>query len=290
MRTVIALCFLALFAGALAHKSKGPVEESKLVASLKGLFQLASADEYDEVAEVLAQVREEVEGILSRVRGDYGDQKADHENIVSHFEADIASITEAHDNTNTQLEHDRDHADQLQKDIQSSLDSINAAQADQDNENSRRVEVHNAFRVKVDQLNAAIEAAEDALKLLKEIDNEDLEGSFLEISNKKIKKHFEAIHKSLSNLKLTGTIGPICDMLVEIASAGINHELIAQIEDLINQLLESLSQEVDSAVEADNADEVYSRNAIKTSQDTIDSQTDAATGNQSQLSVVESNI
>jgi chromosome segregation ATPase len=290
MRTVIALCFLALFAGALAHKSKAPIEESKLVSSLKGLFQIASADELDEVAEILAQVREEVEGVLSRVRNNYAQQEADHDDVVGQYQADIDSLSTELSQTKTDLDNAQTVASELQEAIDNSLSAIEEARGDQDVENARRTEKHNAFRSNIDQLNADVDAAQDALRLLQEIDTQDLSGSFLEINNKKIKSHFEALHKSLSSMKLKNSFTPITKMLVEIASAGINHELIAQIEDLLNSLIDSLNQEVNEAVADDNNDDSYSRNTLSTLQDTIDVESASADANQAKLLEVEATI
>lgn len=289
MRTVIALCFLALFAGAFAHKAKAPVEDSKLVASLKGLFQLADEDEFEEVADILAHVREEIEDILSRIRSNYGDAEADHDNTADQYKADIETLSTQLGQTKTDLDNAHKIADELQEAIDNSLNAINEAQADQDVERARRADYHNSFRTKVDQLNAAVDAAEDALRLLQEVDTQDLQGSFLEINNKKIKANFEAIHNGLSNLKLKSPVTPITKMLVEIAAEGVNHELIAQIEDLLNQLLDTLHTEVDEAVSDDNNDDEYSRNTLATLQDTVDVESHAAEENQAKLAEVEGN-
>jgi len=79
-------------------------------------------------------------------------------------------------------------------------------------------------------------------------------------------------------------------MLVEIASKGVNSDLIGQIEALINNLIDTLNDELDSAVQADNADAAYSANSIATLQDTIDTETTSANNNQDSLDQTNTDI
>jgi len=79
-------------------------------------------------------------------------------------------------------------------------------------------------------------------------------------------------------------------MLVEIAAAGLNHDLISQIEELLNQLIDTLSKEVDEAVSDDNNDDEYSRNSLATLQDTVDVESGSASHNQEDLAEVEDTI
>jgi DNA repair exonuclease SbcCD ATPase subunit len=290
MRTILALCFIVLLAGAFASKKKTHMQESKLVSALKGLFQVATSDEFDEVAEILAEVRSEIEGLLAKTEANYAAEESDFSDVYSYYTDLLENIADNIVELETEISADEEAADELQDNIDSNLAAIEGAQADQDVEEARRTDYHNAFRAKVDLLNDAVDAAEDALRLLQEIDTQDLSGSFLEINNKKITKNFETIHKNLADLKLRSTVTPITKMLVEIAAAGVNHDLISQLEDLLSQLVDQLNDEVDAAVQDDNNDDEYSRATLATLQNTIDSQSEAAEFNQQNLDAVNEDI
>jgi len=290
MRTIIALVFVALLAGAFAHKSKAPIQESKLVASLKGLFQLAAKDELEDVADILAEVRSEIEATLDRVRSNYAAEESDAEEVFATYEDNLSAIGANIAELQVAIASADDTAESLQETIDSAVEAISEAQAQQDAEEARRTDYHNAFRSQVDQLNTAVEAAEDALRLLQEIDTEDLSGSFLEINNKKIKTNFEAIHKTLHGLKLSNSVVPMTRMLVEIAAAGINHDLISQLEDLLNQLIEIIEGEINDAVAADNNDDDFSRSTLGNLQSTIDSQSSSAETNQASLDELKADL
>jgi len=253
-------------------------------------MQDETSDDIAEVAEILAEVRHEIENLLEGLQDQYEGAAEEAESVASNYQSDIDSLSAQISSFSSQLEAAHNEASDLQTAIDNSLAAISQAQNAIDDEVARRTDAHTAFSNNAGALQGAIDAAQDALRLLQEIDDQDLAGSFLEINQKKINKHFNNIHETLGQLNLKSSVITMTKMLVEIASQGINHDLIQQIEDLINHLIETLNDELDTAVQADNADAAYSAASIATNQDTIDTETSSANTNQDKLDLTNADI
>jgi len=259
---------------------------------MKAFVQMHDEDSEDiqQVADLLVAVQHEIEATLSGIQDTYEAWAESTQATVDAYQANIDELTSSINGFAAQLEAAQVEASDLQEAIDNSLSAISTAQAAQDDEVARRTDKHTAFTNSANAIQGAIDAAQDALRLLQEIDDQDLEGSFLEINQKKISKHFAAIHESLSQLSFKSSVVTMTQMLVEIASQGVNHDLIAQIEDLINHLIDTLGDELDSYVQEDNADAAYSANALETLQDTIDTESASASNNQDTLDGVNDDI
>jgi len=286
---------IVLAATSIAKKNVELIQEahdSKIGAAMRSFVQLKGEDSDDiqEVADILSAVQQEIETLLANIQDEYDTAAEAAQSTHDGYQSNIDDLSSQIDGFESQFAAAHFEASDLQEAIDNSLSAINQAQSAQDDEVARRTDAHTAFSNNAAALQGAIDAAQDALRLLQEIDDSDLEGSFLEINNKKIAKHFTNIHESLGNLNIKSSVITMTKMLVEMASQGINHDLIQQIEDLINHLIDTLGDELDVAVQADNADAAYSANSVATLQDTIDSETASASANQDSLDQTNADI
>jgi chromosome segregation ATPase len=291
----VAILLIALVATSFAKKNVELLQEahdSKIGAAMKAFVQMhdETTDDINEVADILGEVHHEIETLLNNIQDQYEDAAETAEETAAGYQSDIDSLSASISGFQSQLDVSRVEASDLQAAIDNALSAISQAQNSIDDEVARRTDSHTAFSSAASGLQGAIDAAQDALRLLQEIDDQDLAGSFLEINQKKINKHFSNIHETLSNLNVQSSVITMTKMLVEIASQGINHDLIAQIEDLINHLIDTLNDELDTAVQADNEDAAYSANAIATLQDTVDTETASANDDQAKLDSTNADI
>lgn len=146
-------------------------------------------------------------------------------------------------------------------------------------ENARRESYVAAFNKKVEELNGAISACDDALALLEQIRNKDLaaeEQIVAETSFAQVKTQFKSsVHKIreiLKNHKADGSTFVMLQTLLEIAEAGVNAEIIGQLEQMIRELKGTLAGEITSAQAQNEADASAHADEVDRLQGIIDAQ------------------
>jgi chromosome segregation ATPase len=280
MRTVIALLFAFFAVSAFA------AQENKFGQAFKMLAQFANSDEADEVLEVLQNVAGEIQEIIDHTQSQYDDQEEAAQEAFAGYKANIDDLSSQLELVKSQWEADQDIAEDLQSQIDEELSIIQQADQALGDEQSRRANAHAAFSSNYDAIQGAIDAAQEALNLIKIITDNDNTATMMELTHKKLGKAFKHIHHTIETLSMRKTLSSMASVLLEVAQNGVNEDAIDQINDLINALIDTLNDELDIAVQAENDDAAYSAQACDTLQNTIDNATDAANDNQEYLDSV----
>jgi len=251
---------------------------------------MATSDEAEDVLEVLENVQGEIQTIIDDTQANYDSQEEAAQEAFANYQSNIDDLTSNIEWTQEQLSADSNVAEDLQDQIDEELSTIQQASQALGDEQSRRANAHAAFSSNYDAIQGAIDAAQEALNLLQIMGDNDQTATMMEISHKKLNKAFKHIHHTIDTLALKNTFTSMAGVLLEVAQNGVNTDVIDQLNSLINALIETLEDELDIAVQAENDDIAYSQQSCDTLQATIDAATESANNNQEELDALVEEI
>jgi len=300
MRALLITLFLAVLSTSFAIKISTEQQalngdslkfgNTMLGDALTSLIQITEVDEYAECHGVLQKVRAELAALLKDTQDNYAAASTAYQTQKDVYEGALATLTSRQTEVSGLLSDAQKEKSNLEGRIDGSLAAIKEAQDNIDSENARRKAAHDAYVQKSTDLSAAIDACNQAIELLHQVDAKDLNAALIQVTTKSLRGQFEEIHSRLSNMQLKSSVLPLVKMLVEVASQGINAEMIEKLIHLIEDLRDSLSTELTNAGLADDADASYHTTAIATYESTITSETQSANENNDLLTTVKANI
>jgi chromosome segregation ATPase len=286
MRTIIALCFAFLAVSAFAKKH----HDSKLGQGFKLLAQFATADEAEDVLDVLENVQGEIQTIIDQTQANYDAKEAASQEAFAGYQANIDDLTSQIEALQETIDNDNSIAQTLQDQIDGELSTIQQSSQSLGDEQARRADAHAAFAANYDSIQSAIDAGQEAINLLKIMEENDQTTTMLEISHKKLHKAFKHIHHTIDTLALKNTFTSMAGVLLEVAQNGVNTDIVGQLNDLITALIATLQDELDVAVQNENDDIAYSTQTCDNLQATIDGATESANANQEQLDATNEDL
>mmetsp|Transcript_7140 Transcript_7140/g.6411 ORF Transcript_7140/g.6411 Transcript_7140/m.6411 type:complete len:330 (+) Transcript_7140:525-1514(+) len=152
----------------------------------------------------------------------------------------------------------------------------------------------------VQDLTEAIKACDNAVKILEEIRDKDLSaeqqisaGAFIQSANKRLQPHLENLKEKISKINKNAQsshMSSLMDVLVEVASSGVNQELVEQIIAMIRDLQFNLKAQLEARQQADVEDAEASAALLGSYQQTINEQTALANTLQGQIEDLDAQI
>ena len=283
MRTVFVTLFLVFLSTSFAVKvgtqqksldlSKFKIQSNDFLGdAIKGLLQITALPETQEVIDIITEVRQELADLLRSTTDNYNADKKAYEDSRDTFEGIIRQLDSEIINTKAAIQEGENTQSQLEETIATSDANLRQAQIAYDAEVARREAASAAHAKKISDLTDAIAACEEALKLMAEVREKDLPATaavFLQTSEQALKGHIIKINEKLSKLTLKSSITPFLKALVEMTQEGINWQLIDKIISLIQDLENSLHEEVRISNEADASDAEYSAKLLDSLHNTI---------------------
>jgi len=265
---------------------------SSLGAALKGLISLAEVGEFAEVLEILQRIRQELSSIRDQTQTTLNTKTDQFETSKANYESTIAALTQAIADTEQSIAENEASQARLEAAIAANIQAINEAEASTTSEVTRRAQAEAGYLKHAQDVLNALGSLSEARAILEQIQAADLATvgvSFIQTHKRKLGKQLALVQETISNMNLkTSPMSYYLKELIQIAQDGehVNADIFARIAALVEEFTQTLTQEREDTLQANDDDRVASESLLATLANTIAAQTDDLNNNQASHAAV----